>query len=73
MVVREGDSCGKEFNKIENTYILNIYDNLKFVNVKGISGFTQKFMELKMDRVYILIYRFLKLALLIPVATASVE
>ena len=70
------DFCSKEFDRLENqldAYILDVHGNPKFANVKGISGLAQKVMELKMDRVYFLIYRLLKLALLLPVATASVE
>ena len=56
-----------------NTYILNVRRVLELKFVKGIGGLAQKFVELKQDHVYFLVYRLLKLALLLPVATASVE
>ena len=56
-----------------NTDILNVREVPELKFVKGISGLAQKLVELKQDRVYFLVYRLLKLALLLPVATASVE
>ena len=52
------DFCSKEFDRLENqldAYILDVCDNPKFANVKGIPGLAQKVMELKMDHVYFLI------------------
>ena len=44
---------------------------MKFV--EDISSLAQKLMKLKRDRVYFLVYWLLKLALLLPVATTSME
>ena len=55
------------------TYIIDMCSNDKFSEVKGISGLAQKMVETRKDIVYPLVYLLLKLALTLPVATASVE
>ncbi|RWR84890.1 Dimer_Tnp_hAT domain-containing protein/DUF4371 domain-containing protein [Cinnamomum micranthum f. kanehirae] len=55
------------------TYIVDMRTNSNFVGVKGIGGLAQKMVETERDIVYPLIYLLLKLALTLPVATATVE
>ncbi|RWR82286.1 zinc finger MYM-type protein 1-like protein [Cinnamomum micranthum f. kanehirae] len=56
-----------------SNYITDMHTNSKFFGVKGISGLAQKMVETKRDIAYPLIYLLLKLALTLPVATATVE
>ncbi|RWR92079.1 Dimer_Tnp_hAT domain-containing protein/DUF4371 domain-containing protein [Cinnamomum micranthum f. kanehirae] len=55
------------------TYIIDMRTNSNFVEVKGIGGLAQKMVETERDIAYPLIYLLLKLALTLPVATATVE
>ncbi|GAV82286.1 Dimer_Tnp_hAT domain-containing protein, partial [Cephalotus follicularis] len=59
-------------NQLE-TYIIDIRTSCKFSNIKGIGGLAKKLVETKKDIVYPLVYLLLKLTLILPVATASVE
>ena len=45
----------------------------EFSCLKGISSLAQKMVETGRDRVYVLVYRLLTLALILPVATATIE
>ena len=56
-----------------DTYIVDIRTNRKFLEVKGMSGLAQKMIETKKDIVYPLFYLLLKLALTLPIATATIE
>ncbi|RWR86320.1 Dimer_Tnp_hAT domain-containing protein/DUF4371 domain-containing protein [Cinnamomum micranthum f. kanehirae] len=56
-----------------DTYIIDMRTNRKFFGVKGMSGLAQKMIETKKDIVYHLVYLLLKLALTLPIATATVE
>ena len=47
--------------------------NVKFSALKGIVDLSKKLVETKKDKVYPLVYLLIKLALTLPVATASVE
>ena len=63
-------------NKLE--FELPVYlDHLKaderFVNLKGVSDLIELMVDTKKHITYPLIYRLLKLSLVLPVATASVE
>ncbi|RWR76195.1 zinc finger MYM-type protein 1-like protein [Cinnamomum micranthum f. kanehirae] len=55
------------------TYIVDMRTNSNFVGVKGIGGLAQKMVETERDIAYPLIYLLLRLALTLPVATATVE
>uniref|UniRef100_A0A5B7B014 Putative zinc finger MYM-type protein 1-like n=1 Tax=Davidia involucrata TaxID=16924 RepID=A0A5B7B014_DAVIN len=59
-------------NQLEN-YIIDMRSNKEFCEVKGISDLARKLVETKKNIVYPLIYLLLKLALILPVATATVE
>ncbi|RWR85620.1 Dimer_Tnp_hAT domain-containing protein/DUF4371 domain-containing protein [Cinnamomum micranthum f. kanehirae] len=56
-----------------SAYITDMHTNSKFFGVKGINSLAQKMVETKRDIAYPLIYLLLKLALTLPVATATVE
>ncbi|XP_057719287.1 uncharacterized protein LOC130933681 [Arachis stenosperma] len=59
-------------SQLEN-FILDMRLDDQFSNINGISGLSQKLVETKKHIVYPLIFLLLKLALILPVATASVE
>jgi len=59
-------------HELEN-YFANIREDKRFANVKGISNLAKKLVETKKHLEYLLIYRLLRLTLVLPVATASVE
>ncbi|XP_050156296.1 uncharacterized protein LOC126630229 [Malus sylvestris] len=58
--------------QLEN-YIWDMTSNSEFVDLKGISDLAQKMVGTKKDHTYPLVYLLLTLALILPVATASVE
>ncbi|GAV71353.1 Dimer_Tnp_hAT domain-containing protein [Cephalotus follicularis] len=55
------------------TYILDVCSRAELSNVMGIGELAIKLVKLKMDDTYPLVYLLVKLALLLPVATATVE
>lgn len=55
------------------TYIVDMQTSADFSNLKGIGDLAQKMVETKRDKVYYLVYLLIKLALILPVATATVE
>ncbi|GAV80123.1 LOW QUALITY PROTEIN: Dimer_Tnp_hAT domain-containing protein, partial [Cephalotus follicularis] len=57
-------------NQLE-TYIIDMRTSCEFSNIKGIGGLANKLVETKKDIVYPLV--LVKLTLILPVATASVE
>ena len=59
-------------NQLE-TYILDVRSSKQFVELKGIGDLAKKMVETKRNQVYPLVYLLLTLALILPVATASVE
>ncbi|XP_020992024.1 uncharacterized protein LOC107474014 [Arachis duranensis] len=59
-------------SQLEN-FILDMRLDDQFSNINGISGLSQKLVETKKHVVYPLVFLLLKLALILPVATASVE
>ncbi|CAN6557401.1 unnamed protein product [Malus baccata var. baccata] len=58
--------------QLEN-YIWDMTSNSEFADLKGISDLAQKMVGSKKDHTYLLVYLLLTLALILPVATASVE
>ena len=59
-------------NQLE-TYILEVRSNKELSEVKGIGELALKLVETKKNTVYPLVYLLVKLSLLLPVATATVE
>ncbi|XP_061355584.1 uncharacterized protein LOC133300102 [Gastrolobium bilobum] len=60
------------FSSLGN-FIVDVRADSDFVNLKRISELTLKMVEKRKDIVYPLVYLLIKLALLLPIATASVE
>ncbi|XP_021802819.1 uncharacterized protein LOC110746897 [Prunus avium] len=55
------------------TYIDDMHSNTNFSELQGIAALAKKLVETKKDKAYPLVYLLIKLALTLPVATASVE
>ncbi|XP_022848801.1 zinc finger MYM-type protein 1-like [Olea europaea var. sylvestris] len=55
------------------TYILDMRSNKEFEGLNGLGDLAEKLVLTKKDKVYPLVYRLLTLALILPVATATVE
>ena len=70
-----------EFSNVEilsfdnqlKTYIVDLRSHDEFTSLKGINDLSTKLMETKKHIVYLLVYLLVKLALILPVSTASVE
>ncbi|XP_028081111.1 zinc finger MYM-type protein 1-like [Camellia sinensis] len=56
-----------------DTYIIAMLSNSEFSIVNGIADFAKKMVETGRDKVYPLVYLLLTLALILPVATATVD
>ncbi|XP_024963682.1 uncharacterized protein LOC112503942 [Cynara cardunculus var. scolymus] len=56
-----------------NMYYLIVRQDKRFVNLSGIAELARLLVETKKHQTYPLVYRLLKLALVLPVATATVE
>ncbi|GMP55078.1 hypothetical protein CsSME_00020009 [Camellia sinensis var. sinensis] len=71
----------KEFSSVElmvlndqlDTYIIAMLSNSEFSMLNGIADFAKKMVETGRDKVYPLVYLLLTLALILPVATATVD
>ncbi|XP_031378142.1 zinc finger MYM-type protein 1 [Punica granatum] len=59
-------------NQLE-TYILDMRSHEEFLNLENIGDLSQKLVATRRHIVYPLVYLLMKLALILPVATASVE
>jgi hypothetical protein len=59
-------------DQLEN-YIIDMRSNIEFSELKGITDLAEKMVQRKKDETYPLVYLLLTLALILPVATASVE
>ncbi|XP_016191640.1 zinc finger MYM-type protein 1-like [Arachis ipaensis] len=62
----------KLIHQLEN-FILDVRSDDQFSNLNGIGALSQKLVETRKHIVYPLVFLLLKLALVLPVATASVE
>ena len=70
------DFSSTELIKLDNqleTYILDVRSSKQFVELKGIGDLARKMVETQRNQVYPLVYLLLTLAVILPVATASVE
>ena len=71
----------KEFSSLElmilsdqlDSYIIDMLSSIEFSNLLGIGDLAQKMVETKKHVVYPLVYLLVTLALILPVATATVE
>ena len=61
-----------QINQFEN-FIIDVRSSAEFSCLKGICSLAQTMVETGRDRVYVLVYRLLTLALILPVVTATVE
>ncbi|KAH1192999.1 Zinc finger MYM-type protein 1 [Glycine max] len=59
-------------NQLE-TYIIDMRSNVEFSSLKGIKNLSEKLVETERYIVYPLVYLVLKLAMILPVATITVE
>jgi hypothetical protein len=59
-------------SQLEN-YIMDVQDDRDFLEVNNLVELSQKLIETNRHNVYILVYKLIKLGLLLPIATASVE
>ncbi|XP_076904604.1 uncharacterized protein LOC143560112 [Bidens hawaiensis] len=55
------------------TYIANVKEDTRFDNLNGVSELSKKMVETRKHIYFPLVYRLIKLSLVLPVATASVE
>ena len=56
-----------------DTFIHDMRSKSEFLELKGIAGLALKMVEMKKDVVYHFVYKLVKFALILPVATANVE
>ncbi|KAL6523426.1 hypothetical protein OROGR_017029 [Orobanche gracilis] len=59
-------------NQLQN-YFMDVHSSEDFINLKGIGSLARELVKTKRDIVYPLVYKLIKLALVLPVATATVE
>ena len=80
-LVRLAQFYPKEFSSLElmilsdqlDSYIIDMRSSIEFSNLLGIGYLAQKMVETKKHVVYPLVYLLVTLALILPVATATVE
>ena len=80
-MVRLAELYPKEFSSVEllvlhdqlDTYIVDMRSSNDFAKLNGISDLAKKMVETGRNKVYPLVYLLLTLALILPVATATVE
>ncbi|KAH7660955.1 Ribonuclease H-like protein [Dioscorea alata] len=58
---------------LSSTFIYDVRHDADFINVGDLGGFARKMVETGKHIIFPLIYRLIELALVLPVATASVE
>ncbi|GMP47764.1 hypothetical protein CsSME_00015351 [Camellia sinensis var. sinensis] len=81
MLIHLAEFYPKEFSSVElkvlndqlDTYIINMLSSSEFSMLNGIADLAKKMVETRRDKVYPLVYLLLTLALILPVATATVE
>ncbi|XP_058227194.1 uncharacterized protein LOC131335726 [Rhododendron vialii] len=56
-----------------DSYIFDVQSNEDFSRLNGLPDLSKKMVETGRDKLYPLVYLLLKLALILPVATATVE
>lgn len=80
-LIRLAQFYSLEFSEVElmaldnqlETYIIDVRSDDEFLEVNGINGLAKKLVQTKKNIVYPLVYLLVKLALILPVATATVE
>jgi len=56
-----------------DTYIIDLYSDDEFSGIEGITSLAEKMVKTKKNLIFPLVYMLIKLSLLLPVATATVE
>jgi hypothetical protein len=56
-----------------NTYIIDLRGDDEFSNIEGIISLAEKMVKTKKSLIFPLVYMLIKLSLLLPVATATME
>ncbi|PKU78254.1 hypothetical protein MA16_Dca025551 [Dendrobium catenatum] len=59
-------------NQIQN-FIVDMKSNDAFMSLKGLGELAQKMLETRKNEIYPLVFLLIKLALTLPIATATVE
>ncbi|PKU82942.1 hypothetical protein MA16_Dca021826 [Dendrobium catenatum] len=59
-------------NQIES-FIIDVRSNDAFMNLKGLGELAQKMVETRKNDIFPLVFLLIKLALILPIATATVE
>ncbi|XP_058189162.1 uncharacterized protein LOC131306757 [Rhododendron vialii] len=80
-LLRLAEFCPKEFSPVDlmvlydqlDMYIFDMYSSDEFLRLNGLTDLSEKMVETGREKLYPLVYLLLTLALLLPVATASVE
>ena len=80
-LVRLSELYPKDFNSVErmelesqlNLYYANVKEDNSFLDLNGITDLATMMVKKRKHMSYPLVYRLLKLALVLPVATASAE
>jgi hypothetical protein len=70
------DFCGRELLALEDrldVYANEMRSNSEFSQLKGIGNLAKKLVETRKHKIHSSVYKLLTLALVLPVATASVE
>ena len=68
------DELGIETLSCElDTFIINVHDDERFYDLKGIGELSRKLLQTKMHMSFPHLYLLLKLALILPVFTSTVE
>ena len=67
-------STGRTFLSQElQSFLSDMRIDGRFFNVEGLGSLAKKMKETMKDRIFLMVYHLVELALLLPVATASVE
>ena len=56
-----------------DTYIIDLRGDDEFSDIEGIASLAEKMVKIKKNLIFPLVYMLIKLSLLLPVATATVE
>ena len=56
-----------------DTYIIDLRGNDEFSSIEGIASFVEKMVKTKKNLIFPLVYMFIKLSLLLPIVTVTVE
>ncbi|XP_038698612.1 uncharacterized protein LOC119996147 [Tripterygium wilfordii] len=81
MLIRLAQFYPKDFSDIEllsladqlESFVIDVCSSIDFSKIKGISDLAQQMIDTKRHNLYTLVYRLLSLALILPIATATVE